>query len=229
MSMDNIDMTESRPREFQLASVVGTFDPGQLERNIVLGDREIEDIERELNETIRVSRGVSERGASSILAIQRHQSDFVISDARFEVRSSQTGFTLGVAEHMAELWNSVISRAGTVPWTMMGYNFIVRVESTEQAVEKLKDSFFQDDLADTLGHDVLGGTASIWLEMEGNSTLFMKLEPYRNSRTTNRIVVNANFDVPLTSAEDFPSREVMAQRFWDYWGQLDSTLRSIVL
>jgi len=225
-------MTEQRPPEFQLASVVATFDPRRLERNVVLGTSDIEAIEQTLGQTIRTGRATSERGGGAVFAIQRQQIDVLVIDDRFEVRSLQPTFNDEVAHNMASLFTSVIERIDSVPWLSMGYNFIILVDSEETAIAKINDRILRDDLSRTLGQHVqrvLGGGAWLWLEVE-DATLWLRLEPHRNSRTTTRISVNANFEVQLPSASDFPSQRAdMARSFLNYWQQLKSILGEIRL
>lgn len=215
-------------REFELVSVVGVFDPMEMQDLVKLGPTEIEAIEESLGEMFQVGQVINDRGSGSDLVIRRLQIDLLIQDGRFEVRSQGPSFSSETAQKMVELFSEVVSRFGSVPWTQLGYNFILRLSSSDTAIEKLGSQMLKDSLASTLQHEILGGAAWLWLEVQG-STLWLKLEPHRNSRTTRRVYVNANFTVELPDPSGFPGSAIIKDKLLSYRDELDSILKALEL
>ena len=64
----------------------------------------------------------------------------------------------------------------------------------------------------------------MWLDIE-EGTLWLKLQPLRDSETTPTIIANANVTIPFAQQLDFPSSEEVARKLSHYWAQLDTVLR----
>ena len=214
-------------RDTDLVSFVGVFNPGKVETSTVLGPTDLEAIEEQLGEAIQLG-GTSGRGGGSVLAIPRRQVELLILENRIEVRTHQPTFSPDVAHQMVSFFRGVASRIPELPWEQVGYNFLLRVEAGTSAAQKLGNTVLKPELEKAVGHRVLGGAGWLWLEMP-DTTLWLKLQPHRDSTTTRQIRVNANFQGTLENASEFPASEVIEARLVSYHKELDSVLRALEL
>ena len=227
--MPSEESTVASSREFDLVSIVVTFDPAKLEGVSPLGTQEIEAIEESLGETLKVGQVIStDRGSGSAIAIQRRQVDLLILGNRIEARSLQPEFSSDVARLMVKLLDSVISRLGSIPWDQIGYNFVLTVPLEGVAVQELSRSLLKDDLETKLGHPVKGGAVWVWLEVE-DTLLWLRLQPHRDSPTTKRITANANFLITSDSDLKFPSADDFGRSLLRYYELLDPILKKMDL
>ena len=215
------------PRDTDLVSFVGAFNPGKVETNMVLGPTDFEAIEEQLGEAMQVG-GTSGRGAGNVLAVPRRQVELLILESRVEVRTQQPTFSTDVAHQMVSLFHEVTSRIPELPWDQVGYNFLLRLEGGTSAAQKLGNTMLKPELEKAVGHRVLGGAGWLWLEMP-DTTLWLKLQPHRDSTTTRQIRVNANFQATLENASELPASEVIEARLVSYHKELDSVLRALEL
>ena len=212
--------------EVELVSLVGVFDPNRVERMAGLGPPEISSIEERLGETLTLGQATSTRGSGARLVISRWQLDMLLLPDRIEVRSEAASFTKEVAERIGEFFDSVTAQSGQMPWTRVGFNFILRAESQDSAISRVNAKIFREDLGAALGnHDIIGGAAWVWLDIDGD-TLWLKLQPHRDSLDTKRIIVNANFTDELGDEAEFPDSTTIAEGLLKHWGQLDAVLQA---
>ncbi len=214
-------------REFELVSLVFRFDSEQR-IEVSISPEDIESLEEALNETLQVTQTVGNRGQGLTFVTQRQQLNLTIYQDRFEVRSQQPKFSRTVAERMIEMFDEVRAKIDTVKWHSMGYNYILPLSVQGAAIKYLGQNVLKDDLEGTLGHRILGSTASIWMEVDG-STLWLRLEPNRSSTTTNRIRANANFSINLPNEGELPDSNATVSRLLKYGGDLDAILKALNL
>ena len=213
--------------EVELVTLVGVFDPSRLERMKGLGPSEIVSVEQRLGETITTSQAATPRGSGPRLAIPRRQLDMLFVPERLEVRSEAALFRSAVASKMVDFFDAVIAELGQLPWTRVGYNFILWTELESPVVDIVATKFFREDLGKALGAKaVVGGAAWVWLDINGD-TLWLKLEPHRESLTTHRIIANANVTIELESQSEFPSSSTIQENLLKHLGQAESVLEAL--
>ena len=220
-------MTSDPARDLQLVSLVATYDP-KTAPNISLGPQDIESIEDALGLQLQVGQALSERGPGSALGIQRHQINLSVLGDRLETRSLQPGFSQETSHLIVDLFESVTSRIAPMPWSKIGYNYVLSVQTEGAAIEVLQRSLLKTGLGDKIGHPVRGGAAWLWLEV-GESTLWMKLEPRRSSPTTSIVSVNANFEPPSISGSVLPGKETFVNELSGNWNHLEAILKRLDL
>ena len=227
-------MTEMDPnngkvdREFQLISVVGVLDSAKMGQRANIDQVAIESIEAEMGQTIRVGQLASNMGNGFALEIQRQRLDILVVGERMEVRSQEGSFSPEIANDMARFLDLTVAKFGTLPWLQVGFNFILPLRSSARAIGNIAQVFLKEDLGTTLGYPITGAATWLWLEIE-EGTLWLKLQPLRDSVTTNTIIANANVTITFDQQPDFPGSNEVSRRLWHYWGQLDTVLRATEL
>ena len=224
--MPEIDPNEGKvDREFQLISVVGIVDTARMGPPISLDQETLESMEREMGHTIRLVQAVSDRGPGLGLEIQRRRLDILSIGERVEVRSQEGSFSAGVATEMAQFLSLTYGTKESMPWQRIGFNFILPLQTNVKAIEYIAQVFFKDDLVTRLGFPVQGAAAWVWLEIDGG-TLWLKLQPLRDSVTTGTIIANANVTIPIEEQPDFPNADGVARKLTHYCTQLDTVLKA---
>ena len=227
---DDILQSWMTSREFDIVSVVFKFDPkGRTE--VALGSAEIEQIEAALDERLRVGQVLGGAGLGMNLSTRRNGIDLTLQQDRIEVRSLQSTFSPDAANLMLRLFGEVVARIEPPAWQTIGHNFIVNVRSEGPASEHLKRELLKKSAEtkfDGLGHGVSGIAPWLWLQVD-ESTLWLRLEPHRQSSKTDRIAANANFSVNVEGVADPLEVSVIEERLLHYGGRLDAILRAIAL
>ena len=123
----------SATRELEFLSLVGVLDLQQITKPLIIGKKELEDLESSIGQTIQVGHGVTERGEASILGIQRQQMDLIMDATRIEVRC-KNGDHLERIQNVSKLFFSATSMFEALPFTEIGYNFVmsIKVEDTAE-------------------------------------------------------------------------------------------------
>lgn len=213
-------------RDYDTVSLVYTFtqEADQIE---FLNLEDVEGIEDDLGGTGQLIQGLGERGPTTQLVIPTMQVDVNVSSGRFEVRSRGSKFTEETSTRMGRLLDRTITKLVDVRWESLGYNFILSGQSEEVAIKHLETNIFKEKLRETLGHNLLGGSGSLWIDV-GDSRLLLRVDPVRRSPTSHRYTVNANFSVTLPD-NNLPSSEQSIDQLQKYCVELDKILQALHL
>ena len=215
-------------RIFELVGIVAQFDPRAIEGNLYLDPSDLSLIEDSINDTLRVSQASGAQGAGHILAAPGLQLDVLIIGNRLEVRSNQRAFSEETASRAAQFLHNVMSHLPVLAWQSIGYNFVLRIVSPRPAIEKLRGSLLSSELKVSSGK-IIGAGAWLWVEVDDDAVLWLRLEPQRNDPATERIVVNANFNVALQGDRQLPDAERMTEQLITYERWLDTNLTGLKL
>lgn len=214
-------------RDYDTVSLVYAFrEPAQVVQPLTT--EVVESIEEALGGRVDLTQVITERGPAAGLSIPVHQVDLTFNPGRFEVRSRQPKFTKEVAQRMQVLVEQAVSVLGDARWFSIGHNFILTGRASEAAVKHVADRVLKDNLAETVGGELLGASVSLWVNVEG-SRLLLRIDPLRASITTRNFTVNANFSVELSDPPELPSSEESLAHLMSYCGVLDNILKALKL
>jgi hypothetical protein len=215
---------EQIEREFDLVSLVYSYQLRQ-DAQITFDRKDIEAIEEMLDGRVQISQAAGPTGIMRI-SLAARQMDLAIQPDRLEVRSLQPILSDAVATRIVELMAKGVAKAGDVQWNSIGHNYVLSLRASEgTAINHLKKVVLKNDLDTQLDCKVLGTSLGLWLEVD-ESRLRLRLDPSRDSLSTNRITVNANFSIPLEQAV-LPEPDLTMSRLVNYGRKLDAILKGI--
>ncbi|MDA0263453.1 MAG: hypothetical protein O3A93_04830 [Chloroflexi bacterium] len=216
-------------RNIDLVSFVGVFD-AQKAPQLQVGAQTVRDVENKLGQTVQGAEGVSERGPAQFILVPRDQIELLIEKERIEVRRRYPGELIKDGPMMANtFWsalNSMSADPSKFPWIRFGYNMILSTPAVPTAIEKLAVGLFSDTFKKALGYPITGAAAWTWLKVDSDVTLWLRLEPFRNDPTANRVAVTANF---LVENGNMPPQNEFSTNLDGYSTKLNEILDRIGL
>lgn len=211
-------------RVFDTVSLVFTYTvpPGVV---LEVNPMEIEEIEKTLGGRGELTQGLTENGPTTRLSLPMHQFELMLSPARLEVRSHHQTFSDDVATRVDVLLGQAANAIKSAHWNSIGYNFVATLESSRPAGAHIGKTLFKNGLLRGMGANIVGGTATITMDVEG-SRLLLSIEPVRRSLTTNRFTINANFSESIES-DNVPSVENSIDVLRNYCVTFDQVLHGL--
>ena len=183
--------------DFEHVGIVCALDPSTWSPDISPVPEVIDQVEAAMSATVRMAQFAGERGRGTLLNVAGDQLDVLFYADRIEVRSLTPHFDSDVATRMLAFFE-VGLRVGptdrqTIAWRTIGYNYISTISRDWLVAQQLKTRILADDLEARMDGEVLGLACGLWLQIDSDTTLWLRLEPHRESRTSTRLHINANF------------------------------------
>ena len=208
-------------RDIEFASVVATFDA----KAQVLKLPDLPVLESTFETTANVEPILSDAGAGRAVRLRRHRLDVLLLPNRIEIVSQEPVLDNPLTERMALATSHAAGLFPSGIWRLMGYNFVYVWDADQPAMQVIgKRLLSSKDLSDKINHNILGGAASLWMEM-GDSILLLRVEPRGMDRVTKKIWLNANFTANLDG--EIPATEAITSSIQEKHSQLKEILGTV--
>lgn len=211
-----------------LITFVAVFDPDTA--SFAFTSDILKKTEQALGKELQGGEGITERGPARILTVPRDQMDMIVESERLEVRRRYPSTDLSPQiDDLSNLFSVGLDllegELSSVTWHRFGYNYTMSVPTTGPAVGKLAEGVFSQEYKQNLKYDIIGAANWLWLQV-GDAVLWLRLEPHRNDRSTERVTVMANF---LEETGPLPTGTTLTSQLLMYWSELKDILGRIGL
>ncbi|MFH1769772.1 MAG: hypothetical protein ABH833_03855, partial [Parcubacteria group bacterium] len=106
-------------------------------------------------------------------------------------------------------------------------NYIYNLTVDMPAIEAISRGVYDvKKVSEKINHIVIGAASELWAEVEG-STMWLRMNPRNADKTSNRIIVNANFTEDL--ADEVLEQETTKKKYIKMKNELDTIIKGIGL
>jgi len=210
-------------KEFSQGSVVVVFSKGTVITPLI----DLNYFEEQFDTTIEVGQGVSDKGTVVVIKAIKLQLEIFIFIDRIEVKSFSDKSIEEVAALLAkalEVTNSILPE---LKWSKIGYNYQYNMTTEEPAIASIPRGFINvTAISEIIGHNVIGVASELWAEVE-ESIMWLRLKPRNSDKTSNKIIVSANFTEEL--GDIVLDKETIQSKYTKMKAELDKILKDIGL
>ncbi len=185
-------------------------------------------LEDQIGSIIQATEGIlGPTGAGTAIRIRKHNIEVVVSPGKWEFNSNGEQFDESLADYLAEVVEIFVGMAASPEWRMIGYNFNIVSQATEEdlpAKQIAKMTIDVPGVEKRLGHQVVGASSALFF-LIGDTRLWLRLEPRGGDRDARRLWVYGNFDQPIS--EGTLTKESMEREFTQHYSKFKEIMEKL--